>query len=33
MTMRPYYTKDNMTKELLELVYTNVCGPMITQAC
>ena len=28
MTKRPFPTKDNRTTALLELVYTDVCGPI-----
>lgn len=30
MTKRPFSAKGNRAKDLLEVVYTNVCGPMST---
>ena len=32
MTKRPFNAKGRSAQELLELVYTDVCGPMSTQA-
>ena len=32
MTKRPFNAKGRRAQALLELVYTNVCGPMSTQA-
>ena len=32
MTKRPFNAKGRRAQELLELVYTDVCGPMLTQA-
>ena len=32
MTKRPFNAKGNRAKDLLELVYSNVCGPMSIQA-
>ena len=32
MTKRPFFAKGNKAQELLELRYSNVCGPMTTQA-
>ena len=32
MTKRPFNAKGRRAQELLELVYTDVCGPMSTQA-
>ena len=32
MTMRPFKAKDYRVKEVLELVHTDLCGPMSTSA-
>ena len=32
MTMRPFKAKDYRAKEVLDLVHTNLCGPMSTSA-
>ena len=32
MTKRPFSSKGNMAKNLLELLHTNVCGPMNVKA-
>ena len=32
MTKRHFTEKGNRAKELLKLVHTNICGPMIIQA-
>ena len=32
MTKRPFNAKGNRAKDLLELVHSNVCGPMSIQA-
>ena len=32
MTMRPFKAKGYRAKEVLDLVYTNLCGPMSTSA-